>query len=480
VFVLPAALGFAGSVLVALAAWRGGALPAIETWPTPVRISRQAVGVFWWTGQAVLTVAWFWLRVRARGRARAGVIVAIAVLWALPLLFVPPVGSRDTYSYAAHGELAARGLDPGEHSPLALPLGSAYQRSVSRVWRDVVSAYGPLSSGSARLATTLGGHEVAATVLWLRLWAVVGVALIGVGAFSVARWCRRDGVDALVLALCGPLTVVHLVAGAHNEAVMAGLMMVGLAVGLRARSVFAPLALTGAALVGLGAAVKLPAILAAAFLGWFVAGAGVVWWRRAVAAAVHLAVAVAAIEVVSLATGLGWGWVRGITAGSSVTTTLSMSTALGLGVSWLFGQPRRGTSFPAVADGVRTLVELASFVGASVLVWRSPRLGVRALGFALLLVGLLGPAVHPWYAVWGFVVLAATEAGRAAWWLTLGAAVVSALTKPAGGGALPNLGQSPVLSLTVFALAAAAAVIAYRRHRSFSATGSANTPYRGD
>jgi hypothetical protein len=227
--------------------------------------------------------------------------------------------------------------------------------------------------------------------------------------------------------------------------------------------------------------VKLPAILAAAFLGWFVAGAGVVWWRRAVAAAVHLVVALAAIEVVSLVTGVGWGWVHGITEGSSVTTTLSMSTALGLGVSWLFGQPRRATTFPAVANGVRTLVEVGSFVGAAVLVWRSPRLGVRALGFALLLVGLLGPAVHPWYAVWGFVVLAATEAGRAAWWLTLGAAAVSALTKPAGGGALPNLGQSPVLSLTVFALAALAAVALTRRHRhhrhrrAVSATGSAES-----
>jgi alpha-1,6-mannosyltransferase len=461
----PAAVGFAGSVLVALAAWRGGALPEIESWPTPVRIPRHAVGAFWWTGQALLCVAWFWFRARARGRARAGLIVLVAALWVLPLLLVPPVGSRDAYSYAAHGELASRGLDPGEHSPLALPLGSAYQRSVSRVWRDVVSAYGPLSSGSARLAVSLGGDEVAATVMWLRVWALVGVGLIGLGAFSVARSCGRDGPDALVLALCGPLTLVHLVGGAHNEALMAGLMMVGLALGLRARSAYAPLALGGAAVIGLGAAVKLPAIAAAGFLGWFVVGAGVVWWRRAIAAFVCLVFAVAAIEVVSLVTGLGWGWVQGITAGSSVTTTLSMSTALALGVSWLFGQPRHGTSFPAIANSVRTAVEVGSIVGAVVLVWRSPRLGVRALGFALLLVGLLGPAVHPWYAVWGFVVLAATEAGRTAWWLTVGAAVVSTTSKASGNGAFPNLGRSPPLALAVFALAATAAVVLRHRHR---------------
>jgi hypothetical protein len=72
--------------------------------------------------------------------------------------------------------------------------------------------------------------------------------------------------------------------------------------------------------------------------------------------------------------------------------------------------------------------------------------------------------------VWGFVVLAATEAGKPAWWLMIGAALVSALTKPAGGGALPNLGQSPLLSLVVFALAAAAALLLWRHHRALSAT----------
>jgi hypothetical protein len=96
-----------------------------------------------------------------------------------------------------------------------------------------------------------------------------------------------------------------------------------------------------------------------------------------------------------------------------------------------------------------------------------------------LLVDLLGPAVHPWYAVWGFVVLAATEAGRSAWWLTVGAAGVSATTNSGGGGALPNLGQSPILSLLVFAAATVtAAVLLTRDHhrRSLSATGSATRP----
>jgi hypothetical protein len=144
---------------------------------------------------------------------------------------------------------------------------------------------------------------------------------------------------------------------------------------------------------------------------------------------------------------------------------LSMSTALALGVSWLLGQPRRGSAFPAIADGVRSLVEFASFVGAAVLVWRSPRIGVRALGFALLLIGLLGPAVHPWYAVWGFVVLAATEAGRPAWWLTVGAATVSAMSQSFGGGAFPNLGQAPALAVAVFAAGALTAAILFVRFR---------------
>ena len=273
--------------------------------------------------------------------------------------------------------------------------------------------------------------------MWMRVGGV-GVALIGFGAFRSLVGVGATGTDALVLALCGPLTIVHLVGGAHNEALMAGLMMVGLAVGLRARSAYAVRALAGAALIGLGAAVKLPAIVSRG-LPRLVPG------RRG-------------CRVVAASGGRGRASRRG--AGGDRSRVSGDRTRLGLGARRhrrLVGDDHvvdehrpgarcvvagraatPGTSFPAIANGVRTFVELASFVGAAVLVWRSPRLGVRALGFALLLVGLLGPAVHPWYAVWGFVVLAATEAGKTAWWLTVGAAVVSAMTQSSGGGGSPQ------------------------------------------
>ena len=68
-----------------------------------------------------------------------------------------------------------------------------------------------------------------ATVLWLRAWMVAGVALLGLGVTVLARRSGTNHVDALVLTVAGPLTLVHLVGGLHNEALMAGLMVCGLA-----------------------------------------------------------------------------------------------------------------------------------------------------------------------------------------------------------------------------------------------------------
>jgi hypothetical protein len=49
------------------------------------------------------------------------------------------------------------------------------------------------------------------------------------------------------------------------------------------------------------------------------------------------------------------------------------------------------------------------------------------------------------------------------------------MTNSGGGGALPNLGQAPALSLAVFAAAAVATILLLRR-RAILATGFANPP----
>src|SRR3954452_17614969 len=158
------------------------------------------------------------------GRLRPGVVGVIALVWALPLALGPPLGSSDVYSYVAHGELASRGLDPGESAPLALGPDAPALQSVDPIWRGVVSAYGPAATALSEGAVRVSDHSVAGAVLVWRALAAAGVALAGLAVVALPRRTGRNPTDALVRGGSGPLTLVQLVGGAHNETVMIGLL----------------------------------------------------------------------------------------------------------------------------------------------------------------------------------------------------------------------------------------------------------------
>jgi hypothetical protein len=460
-------LGVAGALALAWGVWQVGALAdrrfrlrwldgvaVLDALPRP---SRFIAYVLWAAGLALLSAAWILLRRRTTAADHGigvGTIAAIAALWMAPLLLVPPIGSRDVYSYVAHGELAAQGLDPGEVAPGGLGLTSPVLQGVDPVWRNVVSAYGPVNTGVAEAAVRLTDHDIEWSVVLWRLVAAGGVALLGVGVVALARGTGRDPVDALALAVAGPLTVVQLVGGPHNEALMVGLLAVGVAVGTTRSSRWAWVA--GVALCGLGAAVKAPALLGAVYVGWIGSRddqrADEQWPARVVRTAIAGAIALAVIAATSVVAGVGWGWISGLSAGSNVTSLLSVSTTLGLILAWVLQQPLR---LGPVVTAVRGLFLAASVAVAGVLLWRTPKLGLAGLAGALLVLGVLGPAVHPWYVAWCLPPAAVVLAGRPARWAMAIAVVAAASSRPMGGGLVRNLGYFPVpVILAVAALAA--------------------------
>ncbi len=449
-------MGLAGAVALAWGTWQVGALadrrfrlrwldgaPIVGALPLPPRLVAY---VLWAVGVVLLSAAWVLLRRRTAFTGHGlgvGTVAGIAALWMLPLLLVPPIGSRDVYSYVAHGELAAQGADPGEVAPVGLGLTSPMLQGVDPVWRNVVSAYGPLNTGVAETAVRLTDHDVAWSVVLWRLVAAGGVALLGVGVVALARGSGRDPVDALALAVAGPLTIVQLFGGPHNEALMVGLLAVGVAVGTTRSGRSAWVA--GVALCGLGAAVKAPALLGAVYVGWVGSTddqrRDERWPARLGRTAVAGVISLAVIGVTSVLAGVGWGWVGGLSAGSNVTSLLSVSTTLGLIVAWVLQQPLR---LGPVVTAVRDVLLVASVAIAGILLWRSPRLGLAALAGALLAVGVLGPAVHPWYLTWCLAPAAVVLAGRPARWAMAIAVVATASTRPMGGGLVRNLGYFPV------------------------------------
>jgi hypothetical protein len=409
-------------------------VPVLGSVPLP---SRVLGFVLWGFGLAALSAAWVLLRRRTSAPGHdvtVAVVAGLALLWTMPLLLAPPMGSRDVYSYVAHGELAAQGMDPGSVAPSGLGLTSPIYQAVDPIWRHVVSAYGPANTDLAQVSIEAAGHHPGGAVVWLRLWCTLGVALIGVGVVVLARAVGREPVDALALAVASPLAIVQLIGGAHNEAVMAGLMACGVAVAYARPGRAGWLA--GVALCGLGAAVKLPAVAGALYIGWAVDPQPATPGRRAARTGLALAVAAGVVAILSSLSDLGWGWIHGLSAGADVTSILSVSTTLGLALGAVVGQ----TGIGPVVHGVRNVFLAVSAVLAAVLFWRTPWLTMAGLAGALLVLALLGPAVHPWYLAWCLPFAAVVLAGRPATWAMVVAIVAAASTRPFGGGLTGNLG----------------------------------------
>lgn len=418
--------GFAGSLLLAVGGFGVGAVPASlsDSW-----LHESAVGRGVSLGACVLGVllllgAWWGLRSAVSER----LVLLATGLWSLPLLVTPPLFSRDAYAYAGQARLVLAGLDPYTHGPVDAP--GPISAEVDDVWADAESPYGPLFLRLAAVVVRLTGERPLAAAYGMRLLALVGVLLI---AWGLPRLARAHGVPparALWLGLANPLLLLHGIAGAHNDVLMIGLLVAGLAL--------APRIGPAAAVITLAALVKVPAVAGLLFLPYLA--------DRRLRAAVVVAVTSAATAVlVTMATRLGWGWVTTLDAGSARRSLLSPSTGLGVAV---------GSVDVAHVAGVLLALVLSAF-----LLMRAHRWGpVRALGLALLAVVVLGPVVQPWYLLWGVVVLAAVATPRAAVFLGAGCAVVGLLVLPSGRHLIrPPLYGVPLLVAGVVALATARA-----------------------
>ncbi len=416
--------GTLGSALLALGATGVGALPD-GSWGLLRGHTAVALGMCV-AGLGLLALAWWQLRA-----ADAPVLLRASVLWSLPLLTAPPLGSRDLYAYAGQAALVAAGRDPYTEGPASL--GGPLAAGVDEVWQDSPAPYGPLWLWLAGLVVRTTGDHVVPALIGLRLLAVIGVALTGWALLRLAPGSGR----ALWLGVANPLVLLHFVSGGHNDALMVGLMAAGVAVAFTVHARWALVA--AAALVTLAALVKVPAIAALAYLPRAVPG----WRPRVRAAVVAGATALVTAVVVSYGTGLGWGWLGTLDAGRARLSLFSPLTGLGLAV---------GALDAVLAAGL--LLAALLCVG---LLLVADRLGpVHALGLTLLGVSLLLPVVQPWYVLWGVCLLAAVAGSRAAAALGAGCLVLCVLVAPNGR----NVIRPPLYGVpTLLAGAVAAAVL---------------------
>jgi alpha-1,6-mannosyltransferase len=372
----------------------------------------------------LLTACWWQvLRLAAQRRLTTRATAFLAACWALPFTVGPIIGSRDAYAYVAQGELARRGFDPTRAVVSQLPAGPLLA-AVDPRWRNTRPPYGGVAVALQKAAAAAGSPTAALIVL--RVLAVVAVLVMVIVTARMASPTQRPLVIVAIAA--NPLVLIHLVAGAHLDAVAAAFLVCGLAVArkqasalvsrsrpahnaTRARSqalVSRSRESIGVTLCTLGAMVKLPVGLGAVYLlvcGVVAAGPTLAARLRCVGA--DLLGVAAGVGLSVLVSGAGLGWLRNFGTPGRVRTGIAPADLLahvisGFGVGHGVGlsAARIVAAVAGVALVAFLLMPRLPKIGSGQATggrrgWTAPRLD--QLGLAVLALALLGPVLYPWY-----------------------------------------------------------------------------------
>lgn len=453
--------GLVGSVLLTLAGSRLGG-GSVTWWFHPrVGAHKDIERLVFYVGVTVLIAAWLGLGTVAKApRLAPRHLWLIAGLWCLPVALGAPLFSRDVYSYLAQGTIAHLGLSPYHAAPAVLAhLGQGHVLSaVDPFWRKTTAPYGPLFLGVISLIVGVTGTHLIAGALLIRGFDLVGLVLLAV---FVPRLARSSGVNptrAVWLVVASPLVLLQLVAPAHNDLLMVGLLAAGVSLALDRHP------LLGIAICALAATVKLPAILGVVFIALTWARSEGPRREQLLRIAQASVAAVAVLAVVTLITGFGTGWISSglFSTPARVRLAITPATDISWTLSKLLHALGAGATFHTVDAVLRAVLFGLSALAALFLLARSRRSTMVAyLGLALIGFAIGGPALWPWYLSWGFVLLAAWEPTQRSWLVVFGSIVASVLVKPGGILALP-LGSSPVVASLWLALGL---LLWYRRRR---------------
>lgn len=336
---------------------------------------------------AALWVALLLYVVVLRGAAAAlSLRVALWVVAGLHVLFLlaPPLLSQDVFSYIAYARLGvAHSLNPYTHAPLAITADPGFTHAGSI---DAVSAYGPVFTLLSYPLSPLG----VPAAFWV-LKVVAALASLGVVALvaRVARLLRRDAVFAVCAVGLNPLVLVHVVGGAHNEALTLLIVMAGVLVWVGHRRALG----TGVAALAVG--IKASAGIVLPFLALadaHAAGAGPPDARptrlASIAAAVAALIAVAVIGLAAFGT-------HALDAFTLINSNQDRSSR--------FSIPHRVAAIVGGQDVVRAVFAalfIAAFLWLLWRTWRGATSALDAIGWATFALLVASAWLVPWYALW--------------------------------------------------------------------------------
>lgn len=330
-------------------------------------------------------------------RTLSTVVIGLHALF----LLAPPLLSQDVFSYIAYARLGVEHeLNPYSYRPFDIPQDPVFGFAGSK---DAVNVYGPFFT---QLTYPLAWLSVP-VAFWV-LKVVAAASSLGVVALSAKIAGRVDASVARAVALVGlcPATLVHVVAGAHNEALVMLIVVGGVAYALsdssglreRAGGFIAALAIGFKA----SAAVPLPFMLAAAkrkwqmFTGMFAAG------------------------VLALVTALGAfgsdavGGLSLISSNQDRSSRYSIPHKIVDGLGELFGEVDRAAATDVVR-GVLVLLLAVLVVWLLRRSWRQPDTWLANAGWATFGVLIATAWLVPWYLLWLLPFAAVGRDSRLVW-----------------------------------------------------------------
>lgn len=408
----PLLLGLTASVMMLLGSFGAGGVLIRD----PL-LTNSALG-FWRYGHGrdiamaliyggVLLMAWAWIQLgrgvlakQVSGRA----VLTTAAVWLVPMLFCPPIFTRDVFSYLAQGALPLHGWDPYAVGPVAMP--GIFTENVHFFWQDTPAPYGPLFILIAKGVAAVAGDNIILGVLLMRLALLPGLILL---VWALPELTRRLGGRvpvALWLAIANPMMVIHMVGGGHNDLLAIGLLAMGSMVVLRGQYVLGIALVTGAVAIKASVVIALPFLV----LVWAAHMTGSRTVRIVKAAAAGIGVFVVVFAACTLAAGVNLGWIPALSAPAMIVNWMSIPTGIAELLHTLVN------IFAPVDKNIFVIVLRA--IGAVLLVviavklWWAARDGgpdaVRRAGLVLVALAVLSPATLPWYLSWGIALLAAT------------------------------------------------------------------------
>lgn len=449
----PLLMGLGASLLMLVGGFGAGGTLIRDPWLTnsPIGFWRYGHGSEIATALVyigVVLLAWAWIRLGREvlaGRVGGRAVLSTAVVWLVPMLVTPPLFTRDVFSYLAQGALPLHGFDPYAVGPDVMP--GIFTDNVHFFWQDTPAPYGPLFILLAKGTAALAGNNIILGVILMRLMLCLGLVLL---VWALPELTRRMGGKvpvALWVAVANPLMIIHMVGGGHNDLLVMGLLAVGGLYALRGKCLLAIAIVSAAMAVKASAAVALPFVV----LIWAMQMTGPTRTVRILKAiGAGIGVFVVTFGLISVAAGVGLGWLPALSAPSMIVNWLSWPTGAGELVHWVINLVFTVPKQP--------FINIARIIGAALLVWIAVKQwlaardggpdALRRAGIVLLAVAVLSPATLPWYLSWGIAFLAMAPWSRKHLsWLVAGSLWLVIVYYPNGEDALYNWGYLAVCAL---------------------------------